>query len=273
MAYNKVYENKPIWHNDREPAINETRLNALSGAVDIIDDRVIELDEKPLNDMSNVDITNLQNGQGIKWNATTQKWENGIVGGSPIMTWAEYQEKWEAGEIEPLTVVTISDLSDAFVNLVALTWAEYQHLIELELDDDNILYAITDRSAGLDLINDNVISEVQSWSSSKVNSTLSPTLTKEGLTFSACEYVRGGYAIIGKLVFVELRVKTTSSIPAWGSILGGLPTSGNNEVPLNAVNTNNATLLPCDVFATNIRANTNITSGVTLNLSGMYITQ
>lgn len=170
--YNKVYENKPIWHNDREPAINETRLNALSGAVDIIDDRVIELDDKPLNDMSNVDITNLQNGQGIKWNATTQKWENGIVGGSPIMTWAEYQQKWEAGEIEPLTVVTISDLSDAFVNLVALTWAEYQHLIEQELDDDNILYAITDRSAGLDLINDNEISEVKSWSSSKVNSNL-----------------------------------------------------------------------------------------------------
>lgn len=215
MAYNKVYENKPIWHNDREPAINEIRLNALSGAVDIIDDRVIELDEKPLNDMSNVDITNLQNGQGIKWNATTQKWENGIVGGSPIMTWAEYQQKWEAGEIEPLTVVTISDLSDAFVNLVALTWAEYQHLIEQELDDDNILYAITDRSAGLDLINDNEISEVQSWSSSKVNSKL-PPLQLEGSTVSGNYVESYGYTISIPYPNADKYNANVNSISAYG---------------------------------------------------------
>lgn len=208
--YNKVYENKPIWHNDREPAINETRLNALSGAVDIIDDRVIELDDKPLNDMSNVDITNLQNGQGIKWNATTQKWENGIVGGSPIMTWAEYQQKWEAGEIEPLTVVTISDLSDAFVNLVALTWAEYQHLIEQELDDDNILYAITDRSASLDLINDNEISEVQSWSSSKVNSKLVKSKTFTDTSNSGGGVNVAGATGINQSKFVSVRSSTAN---------------------------------------------------------------
>lgn len=168
MSYNKVYENKPIWHNDREPSINETRLNALSNATDIIDNRVIELDEKPLEDISNMQITDLQNGQGIKWNAELGKWENGIVGGNPRMTWANYQQAWERGEIEPLTVVTITDLSDSYINVVALKWQQYQALIEQELDDDNIFYVITDRSASLDLISTE-ISPTKAWSSEYTN--------------------------------------------------------------------------------------------------------
>lgn len=197
MSYNKVYENKPIWHNDREPAINETRLNALSNATDIIDNRVIELDEKPLEDISNMQITDLQNGQGIKWNAELGKWENGIVGGNPRMTWANYQQAWERGEIEPLTVVTITDLSDSYINVVALTWQQYQALIDQGLDDDNIFYVITDRSASLDIISDSEISQVKTWSSSEINSKLQDYIKVIEITISSITVALSGYVSVG----------------------------------------------------------------------------
>lgn len=130
MSYNKVYENKPIWHNDREPSINETRLNALSNATDIIDNRVIELDEKPLEDISNMQITDLQDGQGIKWNEELQKWENGVVGG-----------------------------------IVDITNAEYEYLVEHDLDDRTVTYNITDRNPDGTLIDDSLTqSATKTWS-------------------------------------------------------------------------------------------------------------
>lgn len=39
---NKAY-NRTIWRNDTEPALNEANLNKESAALDVIDDRVIEL--------------------------------------------------------------------------------------------------------------------------------------------------------------------------------------------------------------------------------------
>lgn len=39
--------------------------------------------------LSDVDISNLQNGQSLVWNATTQKWENKMISGGSQLE-AEY---------------------------------------------------------------------------------------------------------------------------------------------------------------------------------------
>lgn len=130
MSYNKVYENKPIWHNDREPSINEARLNALSNATDIIDNRVIELGDRGVENLPDVSITDLQDGQGIKWNEELQKWENGVVGG-----------------------------------IVDITTAEYEYLVEHDLDDRTVTYNLTDLNPDGTLIDDSLTeSATKTWS-------------------------------------------------------------------------------------------------------------
>lgn len=42
MALPKLFQ-RIFWHNDTDPAINETNLNAISKAIDDIDDRVIQI--------------------------------------------------------------------------------------------------------------------------------------------------------------------------------------------------------------------------------------
>lgn len=139
MSYNKVYENKPIWHNDREPSINEERLNALSNATDIIDNRVIELGNRGVENLPDVSITDLQDGQGIKWNEELQKWENGVVGG-------------------------IADITNA----------EYEYLVEHDLDDRTVTYNITDRNPDGTLIDDSLTeSATKTWSINNLSSKFS----------------------------------------------------------------------------------------------------
>lgn len=144
MSYNKVYENKPIWHNDREPSINEARLNALSNATDIIDNRVIELGDRGVENLPDVSITDLQDGQGIKWNEELQKWENGVVGG-----------------------------------IVDITNAEYEYLVEHDLDDRTVTYNITDRNPDGTLIDDSLTeSATKTWSINNLSSKFSAINSK-----------------------------------------------------------------------------------------------
>lgn len=60
MALPKLYD-RIIWHNNTTPALNEDNLNAMSQALDDIDDRVIDLagmimEDVPANEMAKLDI-------------------------------------------------------------------------------------------------------------------------------------------------------------------------------------------------------------------------
>lgn len=53
MSLPKLFE-RIFWHNNTTPAVNETNLNAMSQAIDDIDNRVIDLADAVLEDVSNV---------------------------------------------------------------------------------------------------------------------------------------------------------------------------------------------------------------------------
>ena len=50
---NKLYD-RIYWHNDTTPALNETNLNAMSKAIDDLDDRVISIADEVVDDIADI---------------------------------------------------------------------------------------------------------------------------------------------------------------------------------------------------------------------------
>ena len=83
----KLFE-RIFWHNNTNPALNETNLNAMSKAIDDIDDRVIELADTIMEDVPLVKEL-LEDAQEIvdetaQYAEDSEAWSQGTRNGVPV---------------------------------------------------------------------------------------------------------------------------------------------------------------------------------------------
>lgn len=91
-----------------------------------------------------------------------------------------------------------------------------------------------------------------------------------GLTPTNCTIDDGGYCKIGKLVVVNLRLITTSSISANGVLISGLPKPSGTKTVTSAYGfTGNFGYI--DAYA--LKTSSSISSGQTVLLSAVYIAE
>ena len=100
-----------------------------------------------------------------------------------------------------------------------------------------------------------------------LNSKLTQQLTSTGLTASKCTIVSGGYAKIGNLVIVQIRVSNSSE--AENRIITGFPAY--NSISQNCVEMTASDYITSDRVRTNIEPNGTMTIYST-NTNGEFIT-
>lgn len=111
---------------------------------------------------------------------------------------------------------------------------------------------------------------------SQLNSSLTNNIfTTNGLTFSNCTFVRGGFCRIGNIILVEMRVRFTSEIPQWSAFVNGLPSATTGyEVPMNA-RTANGDMVTVDISGSSLRrcmpASSVVFNGTNVDICGVYI--
>lgn len=121
--------------------------NTSNGARKILVSALAEyiLNHAEISDIGDVSLSNLTNGQVIKWNATTEKWENadesGGGGGS--------------GNVDDVYVNGVSVLDSQHIAQIKsykeVTQAQYDALPSSKLTD-GIMYCITDSNAFTDVV-------------------------------------------------------------------------------------------------------------------------
>lgn len=141
-------------------------------------------DPTALRNMSDVDIEDVQNGQVLKWNATTEKWENGTGGG-------------EVSSLDDLTDVEITTPSDGQFLKYNSSDSEWQNVT---------------------VIDDSTTSASKVWSSNKTNSELSskedaPTILTSTLTSGSTS-----------LTFSNAAITTTAMYDVYADKYGLTPT-------------------------------------------------
>lgn len=112
---NKLYD-RIYWHNNTTPALNESNLNAMSKAIDDIDDRVIQLADDVVDDIADIHQWR-DDCEGFK--EDSEAWAVGTRDGVPVSSddptyhnnskW--YSEHIEAG-LGDLSDVELSDVQD-----------------------------------------------------------------------------------------------------------------------------------------------------------------
>ena len=70
------------------------------------------------------------------------------------------------------TVNTIKPTNGNVQTVVPITKAEYQALVDADEDDPSVVYAVYDEQSSVDIINDFLIAENLTWSSSKIHSAI-----------------------------------------------------------------------------------------------------
>lgn len=141
-------------------------------------------DPTALRNMSDVDVEGVQNGQVLKWNATTEKWENGTGGGG-------------ASSLDDLSDVEIDTPSNGQVLKYNTLDSEWQNMT---------------------LISDSTTSGSTVWSSNKTNSELSskedaPTILTSTLTSGSTS-----------LTFSNAAITTTAMYDVYADKYGLTPT-------------------------------------------------
>lgn len=99
-----------------------------------------------------------------------------------------------------------------------ISWAEYQALEQAGKVSATTIYDITDRPfvamasmIGFNKSGTSLSSTTVQGALSEIDNSLSNNVyTKNGLAFSNCSYIAGGYTKIGNLVIVDLRVMSNS---------------------------------------------------------------
>ena len=141
-------------------------------------------DPTALRNMSDVDVEDVQNGQVLKWNSTTEKWENGTGGGG---------------------VSSLDDLSDVEID----TPSNGQVLRYNTLDSE---------WQNMTLINDSTTSGSTVWSSNKTNSELA---SKEDAPTILTSTLSAGST---SLTFSNAAITTTAMYDVYADKYGLTPT-------------------------------------------------
>lgn len=141
-------------------------------------------DPTALRNMSDVDVEDVQNGQVLKWNATTEKWENGTGGGG---------------------VSSLDDLSDVEID----TPSNGQVLKYNTLDSE---------WQNMTLISDSTTSGSTVWSSNKTNSELA--LKEDAPTILTSTLSAGSTS----LTFSNAAITTTAMYDVYADKYGLTPT-------------------------------------------------
>ena len=148
-------------------------------------------DPTALRNMSDVDVEDVQNGQVLKWNATTEKWENGTGGGG---------------------VSSLDDLSDVEID----TPSNGQVLRYNTLDSE---------WQNITLINDSTTSGSTVWSSNKTNTEIatvaSSVATKEDAPTILTSTLSAGST---SLTFSNAAITTTAMYDVYADKYGLTPT-------------------------------------------------
>lgn len=100
---------------------------------------------------------------------------------------------------------------------------------------------------------------------------LGASLSTAGLTFTDCSYKSGGYAVIGNLVVVNMRITNDNNSNV--SVIEGFPTySGSyNHVVMSAVNGSTNALVLASMARTGALSILNNSGNVDTIISGSYI--
>lgn len=141
-------------------------------------------DPTALRNMSDVDVEDVQNGQVLKWNATTEKWENGTGGGG-------------ASSLDDLSDVEIDTPSNGQVLKYNTLDSEWQNMT---------------------LISDSTTSGSTVWSSNKTNSELS---SKEDAPTILTSTLSAGST---SLTFSNAAITTTAMYDVYADKYGLTPT-------------------------------------------------
>ena len=96
-----------------------------------------------ISDLDDVSLSDLQNGQVLKWNATTRKWENAASGGGSVDIDNLSITENSSFRIQTVGVIDSNDNETAIKTWIG-TREEYEALIEAGEIDDDTLYTITD---------------------------------------------------------------------------------------------------------------------------------
>lgn len=148
-------------------------------------------DPTALRNMSDVDVEDVQNGQVLKWNATTEKWENGTGGGG-------------ASSLDDLSDVEIDTPSNGQVLRYNTLDSEWQNMT---------------------LINDSTTSGSTVWSSNKTNTEIatvaSAVATKEDAPTILTSTLTAGST---SLTFSNAAITTTAMYDVYADKYGLTPT-------------------------------------------------
>lgn len=141
-------------------------------------------DPTALRNMSDVDVEDVQNGQVLKWNATTEKWENGTGGGGAS---------------------SLDDLTD-----VGITLPSHGQILKYN--------SLEDEWQNATLINDSLTSASTVWSSDKTNTELD---TKEDAPTILTSTLSAGST---SLTFSNAAITTTAMYDVYADKYGLTPT-------------------------------------------------
>ena len=145
-------------------------------------------DPTALRNMSDVDVEDVQNGQVLKWNATTEKWENGTGGGG-------------ASSLDDLSDVEIDTPSNGQVLRYNTLDSEWQNMT---------------------LISDSTTSGSTVWSSNKTNTEItSAVATKEDAPTILTSTLSAGST---SLTFSNAAITTTAMYDVYADKYGLTPT-------------------------------------------------
>lgn len=159
-----------------------------------------------LADLEDVSISTPSNGQALKYNSTTQEWENGDV--SAVSSFADLTDTTITNPTNnqvPVYDSTANKWKNKNTSVV-LTQTEYDALEEAGTVDPDVDYHISDGLSVQVPIDDNSISTEKVWSSKKISESQAIYSTEERVV---------GTWIDGKPLYGIVVTGNTGSISTW----------------------------------------------------------
>jgi len=214
--------------------------------------------------LADVTISSPSDGQTLKYDSITQKWVNANDAGGHTIENPSGTDMTQRANLQFVDAGVSDDSVNDRTEIEVLQ--EIASESDLSSAPDGVYQGTWDES-----VSDVFTADMVGYGTGTVKSTLDCSLSTDGLSFEYCTYKSGGYAVIGNMVVVNLRI--TNDGTSNNRKIYGLPqyTTQYQHVALNAVDASSNTVTFAAVSGAGVIAVVNNSSGVDTIISGVYI--